>query len=544
MADNLQEKTAETEVDMEQQTFKDDHTDIYPVRDKMWWRYSDLLRLNFHLIGSILVLVNSGFESTMMNNLQTLKSWEDYFDSPKGATLGTMNVGIPAGSLIAVPFAIVLNQYFGRRITVLTGAVVSIVGAIVQGCAHTFGAFVAGRLILGLGIGIGAAGAGPLLSETSYPPQRPTMVSFLLASFPLGSFIASLVTWGPYNSSMKNNNWSWRLPSLLQALFPIITIVLVGTGPESFRWLVDKGKEEKAIRNLARFHAGGDKNHPLVLFEFSEIKAALAAEKYTNGGNVWMEWFKTKSNRHRLFITLALPAMMQFCGNALISYYSNIIYNNIGFTTTIAKLKINIGLTLYGLVWSYVVSVICGKFKRTHLLITSYGSMSFFFVIWIVLSAINQQRDFKDKSMGRAIIAIIYLYQGCYHISTPIAMTYIMEILPFYLRGPGAALYQLSGNTAGLFNNYVNVIAMDAIQWKYYIVWCVWLLVQIGIVYFFFPETHGLELEEIAQIFGDDVSNIKLAGNIAVQENTLMHVESGKAKVSVDEDVNSKSLSA
>lgn len=73
----------------------------------------------------------------------------------------------------------------------------------------------------------------------------------------------------------------------------------------------------------------------------------------------------------------------------------------------------------------------------------SYGSMSFFFVIWIVLSAINQQRNFSDKNLGRAIIAMIYLYQGCYHFFTPIALTYIMEILPYGLRGKGSALYQI-----------------------------------------------------------------------------------------------------
>lgn len=213
--------------------------------------------------------------------------------------------------------------------------------------------------------------------------------------------------------------------------------------------------------------------------------------------------------------------MMQFCGNALISYYLNIILNNIGFTDTLEKLQINIGLTLYGLIWSWVISAICGRFRRTRLLMVSYGSMSFFFVIWIVLSALNQQRNFADKNLGRAIIAMIYLYQGCYHISTPIALTYIMEILPYGLRGKGSALYQLSGNTANLFNNYVNVIAMEAITWKYYIVWCVWLIVQIGIVYVFFPETYGLGLEEVAQIFGDDISHIKRAGDKAIVDDDI-----------------------
>jgi hypothetical protein len=57
-------------------------------------------------------------------------------------------------------------------------------------------------------------------------------------------------------------------------------------------------------------------------------------------------------------------------------------------------------------------------------------------------------------------------------------------------------------NKAALFfNQLVNPIAMDAIGWKYYCVYVGWIFLEFLVVFFSFPETKGLALEEIAQVF-------------------------------------------
>lgn len=60
-------------------------------------------------------------------------------------------------------------------------------------------------------------------------------------------------------------------------------------------------------------------------------------------------------------------------------------------------------------------------------------------------------------------------------------------------------------NLALFFNNYVNPVALDKISWKYYIVFCVWLSIELTFVWFFFIETRYTPLEEIAKYFdGED----------------------------------------
>ena len=65
---------------------------------------------------------------------------------------------------------------------------------------------------------------------------------------------------------------------------------------------------------------------------------------------------------------------------------------------------------------------------------------------------------------------------------------------------------QLCVSASLVFNQYVNPIAMDALDWKYYIVYTCWIAFEFGYLYWAVIETKGkngqiLPLEEIAALF-------------------------------------------
>jgi hypothetical protein len=68
------------------------------------------------------------------------------------------------------------------------------------------------------------------------------------------------------------------------------------------------------------------------------------------------------------------------------------------------------------------------------------------------------------------------------------------------------------------FNQYINPIALDHLGWKYYIFYCVWLAVELAVVYFFYIETRNTPLEEIAKHFDGDKAII---GGAAATEKAL-----------------------
>lgn len=98
-----------------------------------------------------------------------------------------------------------------------------------------------------------------------------------------------------------------------------------------------------------------------------------------------------------------------------------------------------------------------------------------------------------------------------------------MEIAPYALQNQAAVIYQLCTNGWILYNNYVNNLGLDSIQWRHYIVYCVLLAVMATTVYFIFPETFGLGLEEMGQIFGEDVTIMKEAGDNAIIDDSMKH---------------------
>ncbi|ANB14551.1 hexose transporter HXT13 [Sugiyamaella lignohabitans] len=503
--------------------------DVTPKLERFWVFYPHILKLNTLLVGAILAQIVSGFDGSMMNGLQSLVPWQQFFDHPTGGRLGTMSNGVTIGTLIAVPFASLMTDAIGRRFTIIVGCIIIVIGAILQGAAQNFSMFIGARILLGVGGCWASTAAGPLLAECAYPTQRPTVSAFLLASWPLGSFVAALVTWGPYRSDLKTSNWSWRIPSLLQGFFPLLQILLAFLGPESPRYLISKGREDEARAFFTKYHAAGDSEHPVVKFQMAEITAALELEKNdTLSLKNYLAWFKTKAMRHRLFICIVVPAFQQLSGNAIISYYLTLILNSIGITDSLTQLKINIGMTTVSLTADVISAIVVSAYRRRRLFLTGYTSMLLVYIVFTVLSAENQRKNFTDHSLASGVVAMIFVYQIAYHIAAPIAIAYIMEVCPYNQRATGSMLYQLSANVVGTFNNYVNPIAMAAINWRYYIVWICQLVFQISIVYFVFPETAGKDLEDIAEVFGEVGARRAIANSAGLTEKmeAIEHVES------------------
>ena len=178
-----------------------------------------------------------GFISgSLMNGLQSLTEWKDYFGNPTGAVLGVVNAAQSIGSVISLPFIGILSDRIGRRLTLLSGTIVIIIASIIQAASVRYGMFVFARVLVGIGSMLVVQPSPMLITELAYPTHRGKYTSAFWTIYYLGAILASWTSYGT-QKHLSASNWSWRVPSIVQAGFPLIQLIFWCWVPESPRYV-------------------------------------------------------------------------------------------------------------------------------------------------------------------------------------------------------------------------------------------------------------------------------------------------------------------
>ncbi|KAI0266086.1 hexose transporter [Gloeopeniophorella convolvens] len=484
--------------------------------NRKWYNNRRLIALHGWIFLLLITSSNNGYDGSMMNSLQAEKTWTAYFNHPHGGQLGLLNAIQNIGSLAAYPFAPYLSDGIGRRKTIAVGAFIMLAATAIQTAARSVHMFIGARFLIGFGLTFAANSAPMLVTEIAYPLYRAPLTSLYNSLWYSGAIVAA---WTTFGTEFMSSTWSWRLPSLLQGMPALAQVFLIWFVPESPRWLISKGRDAEALHTLAYYHADGDERDPLVVYEFEEIKAAIEFDKTQNVG--WKSLIQTPGNRKRMRIIVALGWFSQWSGNGLVSYYLTQVLNNIGITNTTIQLLINGILQIWNLFWACGSAFLVEKFGRRFLFLASTLGMLLFFTMQTIMTALYLEHG--SAGTAHAVIAFIFLFYASYDIAfTPLIVSYTVEILPFNLRAKGFNVFNFTISCALIFNQYVNPIALEHISWKYYIVYCCWLVFEVVYVYFFIIETKGLSLEETATLFdGEDVVQTQISARATYRAGAL-----------------------
>ena len=343
--------------------------------------------------------------------------------------MGLLTASMSIGSMLAIPIVPYTADLLGRRAGVVIGCIIMLVGVALLSMGFHIAMFIVGRLMLGFGVAIAHGSAPLLVAELVHPQHRAIYSTIYNTLWYLGSLIGAWVSFG---TDQMNGNWAWRVPCLLQAIPSLVQICFIWFVPESPRWLISKGKPERALKVLAYVHAQGDENDELVQVEYHEIQQTISLEQEYEK-NAWSELWSTPGNRHRLLILVSIGLFSQWSGNALVSYYLGGVLENIGITDDKTKLEINGYLSIVQLVSAVGICFFVDKIGRRPLFLTSCIGMLISFVVETIGSA--QYAKTENRAAGNTVIVFIFLYFIFYNLGfCGLLVSYSTEILPYRIR--------------------------------------------------------------------------------------------------------------
>ena len=435
---------------------------------------------------------------SMTNGMQVLVSWQDRFGNPEGSTLGFFGAANAIGGVIPFIFLSWIGDAFGRRLPTILGSVIIIVGVIVEFFATSLNLYIGGKIVLGIGSSLIQMGAPVLVTELSHPKERVAVTTFYNTSIVLGYVIGAWATFACYRI---DSAWSWRLPTLIQIVPSIYQGSLIYFCPESPRWLLAKGRAEEAKAILIKYHGECDPASDLVAFEYAEIQQTIAMERENN--MTWKQFFSSVPNLKRIALCFFTALFSQASGNQLVSNYLTQILKDTGLKTEYEITLVNGMVTLWQYIVSLAVTVMVDRFSRRFFFVTGSAGVLVTFVVWTIAS---QQYIERDSIVGgRLVLACIFIFQAFYTLAwTNLIVTYPLEIVTYQMRAKAWAFVLLTIQVSSIFGGYVNPIGLANLGWKFYVYYCVWVAITFLIVYFFFVETSGPTLEELAYLFEGD----------------------------------------
>lgn len=474
--------------------------------------------------------IGYGYNASIIATTLAQPSFISYFEldtRPDGTELiATTNGLYQAGGFLAVFSVSWLADRWGRRFAIGISALLNLIsGAGLTASVH-IGMFIFFRFLAGAGAFMIVAAVPIWMNEVVPPSVRGILVDCHCVGLLLGYTSATIIGYGFFHLP-PDNNGGWRGPLSFQCLPVALLLMGIYWMPESPRWLISQDRIEEAERVLNKLHAPEEAR-----IELQQIRAAIDIDRHLEKS--WWSMFAKKSYRKRSFLAMGMAASIQTSGILVVNNYGPTIYGSLGFDTN-RQLIYQIGWCCTALGTGILSFFIIDRFRRPTLLSLGVGGCASCLVILCALIGEYASSPEKLENPNRlalnAAVGMIYLLTACYQLGLDgVQFAYLGELFPNQIRAKGMVLGIATICGMNIMWLQTAPVAFEEIGWKFYICFFVPGLIAATIIWFYFPDTLGVPLEEVAKLFGD---HDELFGPETItQEKSRKSEESRKQDVS------------
>ncbi len=412
--------------------------------------------------------VISGVEKHIQDLFQLKPFWHGFTISSAliGTVIGALGAGRPA-------------DHFGRKPILFIIAVLYVITAVGSALAPNVGLFIFFRFLGGIGVGASSVIAPMYIAEISPAKTRGKMTAFFQFNVICGILVAYLSNF--LLRDVGTEPWRWMLG--VAGIPAFVFFLLLFLIPESPRYLIRIGEIAKAGIVLGKIGFAS------VEKEIEEISSSVA---------------QTEAHQQRLFsrvyfkpISIAFFVAMfnQFSGINAILYYAPRIFELSGLSNSDSLYQsIFIGVT--NAIFTILGMVLIDRVGRKKLLII--GSVGMSICLGLVAKTFYT-RDFEG--IGLLVYLIVYIMFFAFSTGA-VVWVLIAEIFPNKVRGKGQSLGSFTHWLFAALITFLFPVIEKSSQvgvGHAFIFFSVMMVVQIIVVWKYFPETKGRTLEDIGE---------------------------------------------
>ncbi|OQP59543.1 MFS transporter [Niastella vici] len=390
----------------------------------------------------------------------------------EGFLTGSLALGCIIGCLVAGNLA----DRYGRRPGLMTAALIFTVSSLGMALAPSLTSFVIARFAAGIGVGMASMLSPMYIAEVSPAAVRGRNVAINQLTIVLGILITNLVNYTLADNGQEAWRWMFGLGAVPSLLFFIGVLWL----PESPRWLIKAGRQQKAEAILQKI--GG---HSFAANSYNEIKASLSGSTKQSYKAVF-----AKGVRPAVFIGIALAVFQQFCGINVVFNYTSKIFESVGANLDLQLFE-TISIGIVNLLFTLLAMWQVDKLGRRPLMLMGSLSLSILYVVLALL--------LRNQASTGVVSVFVLLAIASYATSlAPVTWVLIAEIFPNKVRGLATSIAVVSLWAA----YFILAFTFPILAEKLGTYGPFWLYAGICLLGFFFirskvKETKGKTLEEL-----------------------------------------------
>ncbi|XP_032589789.1 facilitated trehalose transporter Tret1 isoform X2 [Drosophila grimshawi] len=446
-------------------------------------------------LGSLVVGFSSAYTSPALVSM-TDRNLTSFDVSTEDASWvgGIMPLAGLAGGIAGGP----LIEYLGRRNTILATAVPFIISWLLIACAVNVPMVLSGRFLAGFCVGIASLSLPVYLGETVQPEVRGTLGLLPTAFGNIGILLCFIA--GTY--------MDWSMLAFLGGALPVPFLILMFLIPETPRWYVSRGREERARKALVWLRGVEADVEP----ELKGLMRSQADADRQATHNTMLELLK-RSNLKPLSISLGLMFFQQLSGINAVIFYTVQIFKDAGSTLDGNVCTIIVGTVNF--IATFIGILLIDRAGRKILLYVSNIAM--------ILTLFVLGGFFYCKANGMDVSNVGLLPLCCFVVYIlgfslgfgPIPWLMMGEILPAKIRGSAASVATAFNWTCTFvvtksFLDMIKLIGAHGAFWLFGVICCIGMFFVIFCV----PETQGKTLEDIERKMMGRVRRMSSVANI------------------------------